>query len=179
MPWKEVAVDDAEDRDRRLSDALRAYTTAEPRPGLERRVLARVGAEGQAAHIRPASWAKASAALFALLIIGVMLLPVSRRPSNLVSTARLAPRAAPPVVRQPVRLEHTARARQARYRPARHTSPVTACNRPLLQRPLSAEERLMLWSASLPQTPLRKGFGNNDGIQPLEISKLRVDPLAQ
>ena len=178
-------MDDKEKRfvDELLDASLRRYASAEPRPGLEGRVLAGVRARQQADRRRTTwAWAIGTAAAAAMVTLLVIYRPrqqpapmpvIAKAPSD-ISAPSLA-KVAPPV---PLSMSH---------RPPRPALPSRVDTRPQqfpTPRPLSEQEKLLLVyaqslkgsaAASAPSTD--QDAERDLEIPPLSIAAIKIDPL--
>jgi hypothetical protein len=178
-------MDDKEKRfvDELLNASLRRYASAEPRPGLEGRVLAGVRARQQA-NRRRSIWAwgmglAAVAAMVALMLIywprpqSAPLPVTARAPANVSApvVANAAPSVQPPVSHRPPR---QAPPNRLDWRPHQFPTP----------RPLSEQEKLLvIYAQSLKGTPAVMAQQDNDiehdlEIPPLSIAAIKIEPLA-
>ncbi|MGA2986146.1 MAG: hypothetical protein ABSG32_20260 [Terriglobia bacterium] len=169
----------------KLIDAsLRHYTGAEPRSGLEDRVLAGVRARQKAARRRKAwAWAMGVAAVAAMLTLLVIQWqhqqpapsPVTAKASANLSAPALA-RIAPPV---PPPMPH---------RPRRPAAPSRVDTRPQqfpTPRPLSEQEKLLVVYAQLLKNSSGAAVPKADQvperdleIPPISIAAIKIEPLA-
>ena len=179
-------MDDKEKRfvDELLDASLRRYASAEPRPGLEGRVLAGVRARQQAMRRRTAwFWVAglASAAAMATLLV-ISLAHRQPAPSPAIAKAPVTPSA--PVVAKAV----PATPRPVPHRPLRHVVPAAVDWRPQqfpTPRPLSEQEKLLvayvqaLKASPAASAPSAKQEVEPDlAIPPLSITALKIEPLA-
>ncbi len=179
-------MDDKEKRfvDELLRASLRHYAGAEPRPGLEVRVLAGVRARQEAARRRKAwAWAVGIAAAAAMVTLLVFHLPhrqsnslpvTAKAPANLSApaAAKIAPPAQPPMPRRPRRPAAPSR---VDTRPQQFPTP----------RPLSEQEKLLLVYAQSLQGSSAASAPDADQdsehdlkIPPLSITAIKIEPLA-
>ena len=167
--------------DELLDASLRRYADAEPRAGLEGRILAGTRARRRAQHRRMA-WAWALAVAAAAVALLVVARPRRQSPPAPVAAetpaplrapvaARAAPPAPPPVPR----------------RPRRHTAPRTVDLRPQefpTPRPLSEQEKLLLaYAEALQQASAVAApkanidFEREMVIPPITIAEIKIKPL--
>lgn len=161
--------DERDELDALLDTALRDYVTAEPRAGLERRVLARALSERP--RLRASGWGLATAcALVAALAISIYRWPAAGPgPQSLLVVAgpAIQPLRSGPIVRQPgtqqVRRIHRASKCTGRYQPP----------------PMSAEEQLMQQWAALQSQVLDNRFAADEQeLRPIQVERVRIEPLA-
>jgi len=173
--------------DRLLDTGLKQYADAEPRPGLEDRILANLRAEQ--ARVSAPRWWPTVAAVAAVLLIAITLW-FARKPGRTTPTvtANHAP-AVPAVGNQTASGIATSMPRAhfpavsvARFQPKPHVRQSVAL--PKLEqfpsaRPLSKQEKLML--AYVQQTPkeelLAVATKQQQEISNLHIEKLVIPPL--
>jgi len=180
-------VDDNEKRfvNELLDASLRRYAGAEPRPGLEGRVLAGVRTRQQAARRRTAwAWAIGITTVATMVALLVIHLPrrqpaplpaIAKGPANVSAPAAttLAPPVQPRLPRRPRRRAPPA---QVDTRPQQFPTP----------RPLSEQEKLLvayaqaLKGSSTPASAWRSDqYQEHDlEIPPLSIAAIKIEPLA-
>lgn len=177
-----------DDKEKRFADELlraflRHYASAEPRPGLEGRVLAGVRSRQQAARRRAVwAWAIGTAAMAAMVTLLVIHWP-HRQPMPLPVTAKAPANVASPAVANiaPPVQPHSPR------RPWRSPAPSMVDTRPQqfpTPRPLSEQEKLLLvYAQSLKGSSANSmQMANEDAkhdleIPPLSIAALKIEPL--
>ena len=158
--------------DRLLDDALAAYVNQEPRPGLERRVLNRVRAEGARPRFAFLGWASPAAVLGCLLAVvlwnnraTVPAAPEMARagvsPTPVVDAATESGK---PLRRQPGNTRRASVPKQAEF-------PVPT--------PLTRQERaLVAFVSSAPDEALQTfGQPRPPEIEPLWIDEIELPPL--
>lgn len=176
-----------EESDRILNSALSSYSAADPRPGIEQRVLNRVRSQGN--RVRRTWMWPVPAALVAACLLSVAV--------DLLRTRNPGPRASDTVNQEgtatdreiedpfgvaPLNSELTARnggfvlrirssPRRRRSLPKLATFPSPA--------PLTKEEREMFVLAKYPASELPKAVLKTSGadVDPIEIEPLRIEPL--
>ena len=179
-------MDDKEKRfvDELLNASLRRYASAEPRPGLEGRVMAGVRARYERTRRRTVwAWAVGMAATAAMITLLVTEWP-RHQPTQLPVAAKVpanvfgltVAKAAPPV--QPLSSHRPARPafrRRVDSRPQQFPTP----------RPLSEQEKLLLvYAHSLEQSPgaaaptTDQDFERDVEIPPIRIAAIKIEPLA-
>ncbi len=157
-----------------MDRALASYTPAEPRPGLEQRILASVAAASQP---RIASWRPVWALAAAVTLVAVATILFSFKSSH-PTIAVLHPAAvAPPVVAE---ARQSPPAAPALASPARHT--LAAHLRPAATEPAVPEPAAQSSSgfiATLAITPLRNQPLTDQAIEfkPLSIAPIRIAAL--
>ena len=178
-------MDDKEKRfvDELLDASLRHYASAEPRPGLESRVLAGVRARQQADRRRTAwAWAIGTAAVAAMVTLLVVYWPrqqpaplpvTAKAPANIIAplVAKVTPPVQPSMPRRPRR---PAAPNRVDTRPQQFPTP----------RPLSGQEKLLLLyaqslkglSAASVQVA-HEDAEHNLEIPPLSIAAIKIEPL--
>lgn len=177
-----------DDKERSFADellraSLRQYASAEPRPGLEGRVLAGVRARQQAARRRQAwAWAVGMAGVAAIVTLLVIHWPRPQPPPSPVAAKAPADLSAPAVAKVAPPMQPT-----LPHRPPRPAPPSRVDTRPQqfpTPRPLSEQERLLLVyaqslqgssTASLPVAD--ENPGHDLEIPPLHIAAIRIEPL--
>jgi hypothetical protein len=178
-------MDDKEKRfvDELLHASLRYYANAEPRPGLEGRVLAGVRARQQAARQRKVwAWGMGLATVAATVTLLLIYWPrqqsaplpvTAKAPANSSApvVAKVAPSVQPPVSHRPPRQTPPNR---VDWRPQQFPTP----------RPLSEQEKLLvIYAESLKGMPAVMVQQDNDikhdlEIPPLSIAAIKIEPLA-
>ena len=170
--------------DELLDASLRRYASAEPRPGLEGRVLAGVRVRQQAERRRAAWWWAAGMAGVAAMVTLLAVTLTHRHPAPMPTmakapagpsapiVAKAAPSVPPPVPRRPVRPAAPA---GVDSRPQQFPTP----------RPLSEQEKLLLiYAQSLKgSSAASMQVADEDPehdleIPPLSIAAIKIDPLA-
>jgi hypothetical protein len=179
-------MDDKEKRfvDELLRASLRHCAGAEPRPGLEGRVLAGVRARQQVARRRQAwAWAVGLAGVAAMVTLLVIYWPRPQPPPSPVAakapeilSAPAVAKVAPPM--QPIlphRRQRTAAPSRVDKRPQQFPAP----------HPLSEQERLLvayaqsLQGSSPPSLRMEDENAEHDlEIPPLTITAIKIEPLA-
>jgi len=168
-----------------LDASLRNYAAAEPRLGLEGRVLAGVHAREQAGRRRVAwLWAAGVAGAAAMVMLLVYSWPhpqpaplpvTAKAPANLSTptVARIAPAAALPAPRQRQRY---AAAKWVDWRPQQFPTP----------RPLSEQEKLLVaYAQAIKGSPAASApnaepdLEHDLEIPPLSIAAIKIEPLAR
>ena len=165
-----------------LDAALRSYSKAEPRPGLEQRVIAGVRARQRSADRR---WA----ALGAIALAGAMavvVVVVTRQPwqsSRPTPVAKVAVHPPEPHIAGAVpgaQLPMPHRPPQSAVRRARDTRPQQFPT----PRPLSKQEKLLLAyakavedSRAAPEASATQNLDQDLGIPPLSIAAITIEPL--
>ena len=179
-------MDDKEKRfvDELLDASLRRYASAEPRPGLEDRVLAGVRSRQQSERRRTVwAWAIGTAAAAAMVTLLVIYWPrqqpaplpvIAKAPANL-SAPKVA--AVAPLVQPPMQ-----------HRSQRHATPRWVDTRPQqfpTPRPLSEQEKLLVayvqalrGSAATPAANTKPDVEPGQAIPPLSIAAIKIEPLA-
>jgi hypothetical protein len=170
--------------DEMLDASLRHYAKAEPRPGLEGRVLAEVRARQEAARRRTTwAWAVGVACLAALVTLLMIAWP-RQQPAPLHMTAeapailsapavaKIAPPVQPPISHRP---RHPATSSRVDTRPPQFPTP----------RPLSEQEKLLLEYVQLLKDSPAASAVNTDQdqehdleIPPITIAAIKIEPLA-
>ncbi len=177
-------MDDKEKRfvDELLRASLRHYASAEPRPGLEGRVLAGVRSRQQAASRRTAwAWAIGMAATAAMVMLFVIHWQRQQTPPTSVAAkatasdsapavAKIAPPARPTVPRRPQR---SVGQPKVDTRPQQFPTP----------RPLSEQEKLLLvYAESLKASPADSAWKADQEpeleIPALSITAIKIEPLS-
>ncbi len=154
--------------DRLLDDGLAGYASAEPRPGLEQRVLARVRAEG---HARPFGWfvwAAAVAATIVLVAVQIVDFHAKPEPVSAPSPVRYATplmAATPRVVSR--RVGHTP---HRNPRPKRDQFPLPVA-------PTPEERALSDFALRFPERAKAELADVNAPIQPVDIEPIQIEPL--
>ena len=179
-------MDDKEKRfvDELLEAALRNYAGAEPRSGLEGRVLAGVRARQQAARRRTAwAWAVGVAGVAAMVTLLVFYWP-HRQPAPLPVTAKVPAIPSAPMVAKAASVVQPTMPR----RPVRPAAATTVDWRPQqfpTPRPLSEQEKLLLaYVQALKNSPAAAAPEANPQpehdleISPLSIAAIKIEPLA-
>jgi hypothetical protein len=179
-------MDDKEKRfvDELLDASLRRYATAEPRPGLEGRVLAGVRSRQQAARRRAAwTWAMGMAAVAAVVALLVIYRP-RQQPVPFPVTAKGSAHLSTPVVAKVAPLAQPSMLHLSR-RPA---APGRVDTRPQqfpTPRPLSEQEKLLLiYAQSLQGASVASAlkadadFNRELEIPPIRIEAIKIEPLA-
>lgn len=172
--------------DKALDAALASYIE-EPRPGLERRVLARVRAEGDAAM--PSPWLRWTAAIAAAVCVIVAAVAIaSHRPAAapIITPSNAAIRPAPAVKRiaPPVQTATSAALRTTRphvfvtatiHSPA----PLPKLDQFPAASPLTDEERALQAWARRTSPPLQRALAEAQqrDIEPIKISEIQIPPL--
>jgi hypothetical protein len=165
--------------DKLLDEALASYSSEEPRPGLEHRVLSRVRAEVTPRHFGWWLWAVAIPVLASLLVLAIS---QRLKPQPPTAQPNLAS-ASPPVttVVLPAGSRHVAprRARRAVNRPAVTRSPLPKRGVFPLPTPLSAEERALVDLVTRFPDQAREVSIEADqrSMQPIEILRIEIPPL--
>ncbi len=176
-------MDDERGLDRALEEALQSYAAEEPRPGLERRVLARVRIEAAGSQ-RPNRWRMISlvSAAVCLVILCVFAFQTQRhtKPANIGSSRpALVPR--PQVaagtgshlqnpVPRVVRAHHSGALRP--YSPRKEVFPTPE--------PLSPQERLLVtYAAASARVSRQSPIVAKEPIhlEPIRIAEIHIDPL--
>jgi hypothetical protein len=178
-------VDDKEKQfvDDLLAASLRNYAGAEPRAGLEGRVLAGVRARQRAASRRTAWWGAAGMAGVAAMLALLVYYWPHPQPAPLPETAKVpaspsvpvaakaAPAVPPPVLRRPPRPAAPA---VIDWRPQQFPTP----------RPLSEQEKLLVayvlaakGSAAVSAPSTEQNLEHDLEIPPLSIAAIKIDPL--
>jgi hypothetical protein len=179
-------VDDKEKRfaDELLDASLRRYASAEPRPGLEGRVVAGVRARQQTARRRAAwAWGMGMAAVTAAVTLLVIYRP-RQQPAPLPMTAK-----APANISAPVLAKVTpAVPPPMPHRPPRFASRSWVDTRPQqfpTPRPLSEQEKLLLvyaqalkGSSAASALKADQDLEHDLEIPPLSIAAIKIEPLA-
>jgi hypothetical protein len=169
--------------DELLEASLRRYASAEPRPGLEGRVLAGVRARQEATRRRTMwTWAVGMAGVAAMVTLLVIYRPhrqpapspvAAKAPANVSApaAAKIAPPEQPPLPHRPRRPAVVSR---IDTRPQQFPTP----------RPLSEQEKLLLVyvksleassEVSVPATDQRSD--QDLEIPPIRIATIRIEPL--
>jgi hypothetical protein len=178
-------VDDKEKRfvDELLDASLRRYASAEPRPGLEGRVVAGVRAQNQAMR-RRSMWAWAMGMAAAAAMATLLVMERSRhQPVPLPATAKVpanvsAPAVAKitPPVQPPLSHRWPRPASQLRVDPRPQQFPTP--------RPLSEQEKLLLvYAHSIEESPgasaptTDQDFERDLEIPPIRIAAIKIEPL--
>ena len=175
---EDAEVGAADALDRRLNAALHSYTVAEPRAGLEERVLAHARVH-TTARSRPRFATAFAAAAGLLLLIFLAMHQRSDHPrqhARIGAPAQLAQTAKRPSSSQrapagKTRLLHAAR----RMRPAHHASLPFARSAP------SSTERLLLGLSDAQRYALlvqQQKSAEPVSIQPIHLSAIRIAPLS-
>jgi hypothetical protein len=166
--------------DELLDASLRHYASAEPRPGLEGRVLAGVRARQEAARRRSAwPWAVGVAAVAAMVTLLVIHWP-HQQPAPLPVTAKAPANLSAPAVAKivtPARppMPRPAPPRRVDTRPEQFPTP----------RPLSEQEKLLLvYAQSLKGSSAASAWKADEDpeheleIPALSIAAIQIEPLA-
>lgn len=172
-------MNDREKLDRLLDSALRGYSAAEPRPGLEQRVIASLRSAPEESRFGWLSWAAVAAACLA--VVAAVL--IAYRPSPQPGIANKVPQAsvaAPPVA--PVVSAETQQPRRTvRPRPrtvAARSPRAIPVQRPILSGPLSQEERaLMAFVRVAPETAIAVAKQQSEPDRPATVSQVQVPRL--
>jgi hypothetical protein len=162
--------------DKLLDEALASYSSEEPRPGLEQRVLKRVRAEGIPRHVGWWRWAIAIPVLASLLVLAIA---HRSKPRPAAAESKVAS------VQRPATAPTTPR--RAAYRPTRRVvnRPVVA-HPPLPKRgvfplpaPLSAQERALVDLVTRFPDQAREVLieASQRSSQPIEIPRIEIPPL--
>ena len=179
-------MDDKEKRfvDELLGASLRHYASAEPRPGLEGRVLAGVRSRQQAARRRATwAWAIGSAAGAAMVVFFVVHRPRHHTPAFSAAAKALVNVAAPTVAKiaPPARPTVPRRPQRSDARPKGDTRPQQFPT----PRPLSEQEKLLLayvralrGSSVAPVPDANQDAEHDLEIPPLSITAIEIEPLA-
>ncbi len=152
-----------------LDEALRGYSSQEPRPGLEQRILNRVRAAGRASRFP--WWVFAIPAMAGLLVLAgifwIRQAPKAPRPEAAPVIAK-----APAPDLRPVRPEppHRTVRRHARY-PKQPVFPAPA--------PLTNEERALLALAAHTPKEAREALAETRprDPEPMRIEEIKIQPL--
>lgn len=157
--------------DRVLNDALAAYASPEPRPGLEQRVLNRIYAERVRRGFPFSRWAF-PAAVLACLVVAIAVRnerTPSPRPPEMVRTAINPPPAPAPA--EPARSRRRVRTRTALATAPKQPEFPTAV-------PLTRQERTLLAVVrTAPELLQSLGAEPATEIEPLRIDAIQLQPL--
>lgn len=165
--------------DRLLDEALASYSSEEPRPGLEQRVLGRVRAAGTPRRFGWWRWAVAIPVFASLLVLAINHWSKPQQPTAERNLASARPAAATVVA--PVQLRHAAphRARRVVNRPMVTRSPLPKREVFPLPAPLSPEERALVDLVTRFPDQAREILIEADrrSRQPIEIPRIEIPPL--
>jgi hypothetical protein len=149
--------------DRILDDGLGSYCGAEPRVGLERRVLAQVRSSGRRRALW-LGWAAVAAAAVLLLAVALRSPHEPPRPAPVVAqmpAAELKKSVAP----VPVAARHVTAKRRGATLPKKDVFPSVVP-------PLTREERaLVAWASKAPE------LFEQPSLAPIEIPEIKIEPL--
>ncbi len=160
--------DEWDDLDRVLDEGLASYTRAEPRPGLEQRVLRRVLTNDRR------KWWMAAWLIPAVAVLALLLVPARKAPApgwgGLQSARDFSPArvgaSKPSVVREVPRK----RKKPAPPTPRRRQFPTPS--------PLSEEERALLtFAARHPEQVTELAADLRKTADPIQIGELHIEPL--
>ena len=158
--------------DELLDASLQRYRSEDPRAGWENRVLAKVQAADRVARQRGAWVWALGAATGAVILLAVATFFSHRKPAPVpapqaVSYPAPLPIGPAPVSVQPTLRRHTPRLTAAARRPEQFPTPA----------PLSEQEKLLLLYVNSAAAQEMAAEGENDGIEPLIIPKLKIAAL--
>jgi hypothetical protein len=179
--------------DRLLDASLAGYAAAEPRPGLEQRILARLAGEPQPAAWPGWRWLPVGALAVGALLAAVLLLPrdeTAPAPPTIGSQpVPVTPSTAPTAMPPPAPVVATARPALPRARAPQFTTALARAQQFPRAGTLTEEERhLMSYLNSTPHEVLvaavRSDAGNNRPIPDLlvrnvEVPLLELKPLPE
>ncbi|MBV9301843.1 MAG: hypothetical protein JOY62_13770 [Acidobacteriaceae bacterium] len=160
--------------DQILARGLRSYADAEPRPGLEKRVINRVRETREIRSLKWLRWAISVPVFASLLIIAITFWPKRERTPEFhasstpvaksVSAAPVIPKAAEAAVRRP--------RSQRVLAPKREQFPTPV--------PLTEEERALLAFANgVPHAEEVMATQEKRMSEPLEIAEIHIEPLQE
>jgi len=194
-------MDEKENIDRSSSDifatelldaALTNYRSAEPRPGLEQRILASARARRQRALWVGWAWRLGAAAAVLAIAVAVYRIDSHHRPALTPRIAEIREPAAPGVVSPPVTATPLGPSRTSRRSTLRSMQPRNpsagregrvASSEPRMDvfptpRPVTEQEQLLLrFIQEAPKPVLLAMIEEGQGVSPLEIKELNVPPL--
>jgi len=194
-------MDEKENIDRSSSDlfatelldaALTNYRSAEPRPGLQQRILASVRARRQRALWVGWAWRLGAAAAALAVAVAVYRIDSHHRPALTPPIAEIREPAAPGVVSPPVTATPLGPSRTSRRSAPRSMRPRNpsagregrvARSEPRMDvfptpRPVTEQERLLLrFIQEAPKPVLLAVIEDGQRLSPLEIKELNVPPL--
>jgi len=175
-----------------LDAALTDYRSAEPRPGLEQRILASVRARCQRALWVGWAWRLGAAAAVLAIAVAVYRIDSHHRPALTPRIAEIREPAAPEVISPPVTATPLGPSRTSRRSTRRSMGPWNpsagregrvARSEPRKDvfptpRPVTEQEQLLLRFIQEAPTPaLLAVIEEGQGLRPLEIKELNVPPL--
>jgi hypothetical protein len=149
-----------------IDRALASYTPAEPRPGLEQRILASVAAAG---HPRTGVWRPAWALAAAAVIVAVVAIPLAFKSMH-PTVAVVHPATAAPAEVAIARQSSTAVSAPAN--PARHAHAHPAASQPAV--PEAASKSSLALIATLTIAPIRNQPLTDEAI---EFKSITIDPI--
>jgi hypothetical protein len=165
--------------DRLLDEALASYSSEEPRPGLEQRVLSRVRAEGTARRVDWWRWALAIPVFASLVLLAIT--HRARPQAAQVERNHSSAHAPATTVAAPAEPRHAAprHAHRVLNRPVVARSPLPKRDVFPLPAPLSLEERALVDLVTRFPDQAREIFIEADqrSRQPIEIQRIEIPPL--